>query len=130
VDSPGVTSLCLHPSVDFQYLLASVHPGSYRPFEVFTRWCLCPQRDHLWCHIYLCLQLLVVILSLQRPGFSPRPFHVGFDGQSGTQIGHYKSTNGPYSFIRSFVRSFIHSFIHSFFLSFFHHQWCIVAIND
>lgn len=30
----------LHPSLDFQFILASVHPVSYRPFEAFTRWCL------------------------------------------------------------------------------------------
>ena len=110
VDSRGVASVFLHPSLDFQFVLASAHPVLYRPFEVFKRWCLLVSpRDHLWCHPYLCLRLLVVILSLQRPGFSPI-----CDGHSNTQIGHYNSSNGLYLFVHPLIHLVIPSSICSF----------------
>jgi hypothetical protein len=122
VYSPGVHCVCIQvwTSNYFWLMFIQFLTGHLRclPGGAY----LCPQRDHFLCHIYLCLWLLIVILSLHTLGFSPRPFHVGIDRQSGTQIGHYNSTNGPYSF----VHSLIHLFIHSFFC----HQWCIVAINN
>jgi len=117
MDSPGVTSLCLHPSLDSEFVLASVHPLSYRPSEVFTRWCLLvsPKGSFVMSSLPVSYAISchpVITETWVQSQAIPRWI---CDGHS-TQIGHYNSTHGLYLFVHPLIHLVIPSFICLFIL--------------
>lgn len=103
----------LHPSLDFQFILASVHPVSYRPFEAFTRWCLLvspkgsfvmsslPMSQAISCHPVI---TEVWVQSQAIPCWI-------CDGHSSTQS---LKLHQWFVFVCLSINSYIHSFIHLF----------------
>jgi hypothetical protein len=108
----------LRPTLDLEFFWASVYPVLYRPFEVFTRWCLpvspkgsfvmssLPVSQAISCHP------VITEAWVQSQAI---PCWI-CDGHSDTHIGHYNSTNGLYLFVRPLIHLFSPPFICLFIL--------------